>query len=124
MADFQDEFWDTLEEELRASRESVDQPAGPTDMEETKPFVWSEPDPTGLTGEEMENAERLTGIVHPATEEPAAAGGGEIPFGGGHGSVLRSCGLVVSWSRGRVVADHSPRRAAAAAAASAARARM
>ncbi|MBR6950346.1 MAG: endolytic transglycosylase MltG [Oscillospiraceae bacterium] len=77
MADFQDEFWDTLEEELRASRESVDQPAGPTDMEETKPFVWSEPDPTGLTGEEMENAERLTGIVHPATEEPAAAGGGE-----------------------------------------------
>ena len=79
MADYQDEFWDSLEEELKASRES----AGPADMDETKPFVWSEPDQAGLTGEEVENAERLTGITHPAPEEaPAPPDGddGEPPF--------------------------------------------
>ena len=68
MADYQDEFWESLEEELRTARESAEQPAGPADMDETKPFVWSEPDQTGLTGEEVENAERLTGITHPAQE--------------------------------------------------------
>ena len=67
MADYQDEFWDRLEDELRESRESAGPPDA--DLEETKPFVWSEPDPAGLTGEDLESAELLTGITRPAPEE-------------------------------------------------------
>ena len=69
MADYQDEFWDAVEDELRASRESAGQPDGPADIDETKPFVWSEPDQAGLTGEEVESAVRLTGITHPVPED-------------------------------------------------------
>ncbi|MCR5173959.1 MAG: endolytic transglycosylase MltG [Oscillospiraceae bacterium] len=95
MADYQDEFWDSAENDLRVSRESAGQPAGPENIDETKPFVWSEPDQAGLTGEEVENAERLTGITHPAPEEVPAEPAADAPVFPIPSEVQRDGGIPV-----------------------------
>ena len=70
MDEHKDEFWDSLEDELREAREkAVPDPAA--DMEGTKPFIWSEADRAGLTQEELDSARLLTGS-EPGTAEPPA----------------------------------------------------